>query len=121
MTKRIVDQDDRVVAEHYRLLVQRKNKRQQKLYQEKTRQKKFDRLQQKESKRKELFERGLDVLAQENKEFTTNLDFLQFLREFVYTQEDRGCHITMEHMKNYRLQHDIKTQLQLKKKPFQNN
>ena len=54
MTKRIVDQDDRVVAEHYRLLVQRKNKRQQKLYQEKTRQKKFDCLQQKESKRKEL-------------------------------------------------------------------
>ena len=104
-----------VVAERYRLLVQRKNKRQQKLYQEKTRQKKFDRLQQKESKRKELFERGLDVLAQENKEFTTNLDFLQFLREFVYTQEDRGCHITMEHMKNYRLQHDIKTQLQRKK------
>ena len=118
MTKRIVDQEDRVVAERYRLLIQRKNKRQKERYQEKTKKGKLERLQQKESKRKELFERALDVLAQENKEFTTNLEFLQFLREFVYTQEDRGCHITMEHMKNYRLQHDIKTQLQLKKKPF---
>ena len=115
MTKRIVDQEDRVVAERYRLLIQRKNKRQKERYHEKSRGKKRDRLLERETKRKILFERGLDVLVQENKEFTTNLNFLQFLRQHVYTQEDKGCHITMEHMKNYRLQNDIKTQLQRKK------
>ena len=118
MTKQLAQQDDKIVAERYRLLLQRKNKRQKELYQEKTRQNKFDRLQDQEIKRQELFERALCSMATLNTQFTTNLNFLQFLRESVYTPKDKGCHITMEHMKNYRLQHDIKTQLQLKKKPF---
>ena len=118
MTKRLADEEDSVVAERYRLLLQRKNKRQKERYREKSRKKKLDRLIAQEDKRKKLFERALILMVKEKQEFTTNLDFLQFLRQSVYTEEDKGCHITMEYMKNYRLHHDIKVQLQLKKEEY---